>query len=165
MITLVPVTRAVACAVIAWDGIDAALSPLGRATDWPHEDTPDALRPLAEHPEHSVEGTFLVVRDGIVIGDCGWFGPADEDGESEIGYGLAPSARGAGHATAAVALLLGWVADQGSRSVRAEVIAANLPSLRLLERLGFEDVGEHAGHRVLVRAVAQFTLRSRNKSG
>jgi RimJ/RimL family protein N-acetyltransferase len=128
-----------------------AFAPLGFAHvhDWPHADTYDALRPLAEHG--GGPGTFFVVEDGEVVGDCGWFGPPDEDGEVEIGYGLAPSARGRGLGTAAVRLLLDWVTAAGARSVRAEVLPGNEVSLRLLARLGFEDVGEHAGHRVLVR--------------
>ena len=64
-----------------------------------------------------------------------------------------PSARGRGVATQAVEQLLRWVAAQGAGSVRLEVLAANTASLRLAERLGFVDVGEHAGHRVLVREV------------
>ncbi|MCU1593024.1 MAG: N-acetyltransferase [Frankiales bacterium] len=147
MIALSPVPQALAAAVVG----HGDLGTLKRAPDWPHDDTADAFRPLAEHPGHTGEGTFLILLDGVVIGDCGWFGPADEDGEVEIGYGLAPSARGSGHGTAAVRLLLEWVASQGARSVRAEVLPSNVPSLRLLGRLGFEDVGEHAGHRVLVR--------------
>lgn len=149
MIELVPVTVELAQAVLAHAEIDVP-----HVADWPHDDTLDALRPLAEHPSYTGAGTFLVVRDGLVVGDCGWFGPPDEDGEVEIGYGLAPSVRGSGVATAAVALLLGWVAAQGARSVRAEVLPGNAPSLRLLDRLGFGDIGEHAGHRVLVRDVA-----------
>lgn len=151
MITLVPASRAVAQAVTAYGGVDAALEGLARVADWPHEDTADALRPLAEHPEHTGEGTFLVVRDGVVVGDCGWFGPPDEDGEVEIGYGVAPSARRQGVGTAAVELLLAWCAERGARSVRAEVLPGNAASLGLLARLGFADVGERAGHRLLVR--------------
>jgi RimJ/RimL family protein N-acetyltransferase len=144
VIELVPATQEVARAVVGHHPV-----PLPHAPDWPHEDTADALRPLAEHPDHTGPGTFLVVEDGVVVGDCGWFGPP-ADGVAEIGYGLAPSARGRGVATQAVGQLLRWVAAQGARSVRIEVLAANTSSLRLAERLGFADVGEHAGHRVLL---------------
>jgi ribosomal-protein-alanine N-acetyltransferase len=153
VIALVPVTAAVALAVTTHGDVDAALDGLPRVADWPHEDTADALRPLAEHPEHTGEGTFLVLRDGVVVGDCGWFGPPDEDGEVEVGYGLAPSARRQGVGAASVALLLAWVASRGARSVRAEVLPGNAPSFALLARLGFTDVGERAGHRILVRDV------------
>ena len=50
-----------------------------------------------------------------------------------------------------MAQLLAWVADQGARRVRAEVRPDNAPSLALAGRLGFEDTGERAGHRVLER--------------
>jgi RimJ/RimL family protein N-acetyltransferase len=151
MIQLVQVTGAVAVAVCSQGDVDAALAPRTRVADWPHEDTPDALRGLADYPEQTGEGTFLVLRDGVVVGDVGWFGPPDEDGECEIGYGLAPSVRRQGVATAAVQLLVDWVLAQGARSVRAEVLPDNAASLALLARLGFADLGERAGHRVLVR--------------
>lgn len=151
MIELVQVTGAVAVAVCESGDVDAVLAPLTRVGDWPHQDTADALRPLADYPEQTGDGTFLVVRDGVVVGDVGWLGPPDEDGECEIGYGLAPSARRQGVATAAVALLVEWVRTQGARSVRAEVLPDNLPSLALMAKLGFTDIGERAGHRLLVR--------------
>lgn len=145
MIELVPATPDVAQAVVSYGEI-----ALPHVEDWPHDDSADALRPLAEHPADTVEGTFLITEEGVVVGDCGWFGPP-VDGVVEIGYGVAPSVRGRGLATAAVQLLLAWVASRGAVRVRAEVLPSNLPSLRLLERLGFVDVGEHAGHRVLER--------------
>lgn len=145
MIELVPVPPALARAVVH----GTALGDLPRARDWPHPDTADALRPLAEHPEHAGPGTFLVVEDGVVVGDCGWFGPPDGDGVAEIGYGLAASARGRGVGTAAVRALVLWVRAQGASQVRAEVLPGNEPSLRLLHGLGFVVVEERAGHLVL----------------
>lgn len=145
MIELVPVTPAVARAVV--DGTD--LGDLPHVPDWPHADTADALRPLADHPDDTGPGTFLVLHEGLVVGDCGWFGPPDDAGEVEIGYGLAPSARHKGLGTAAVQALLEWVRGQGAVHVRAEVLPGNEASLRLLARLGFEPVEERAGHVVL----------------
>lgn len=150
MIELVPADHAVAVAVTSYGSVDAALGR-PRVTDWPHEDTADALRPLADHPDDTPEGTFLIVRDGVVVGDCGWFGSPGQDGEVEIGYGLAPSARGQGVGTEAVRLLLAWVDARGARRVRAEVLPGNEASLRLLARLGFVTTGQLAGHVVLLR--------------
>jgi RimJ/RimL family protein N-acetyltransferase len=146
VIELLPCSVAVAQAVMA--GRDPGVP---HAPDWPHDDTYDALRPLAEHPADSGPGTFLVMLDGVVVGDCGWFGPPDEEGEVEIGYGLARSARGRGVGTEAVRLLLAWVQDQGAQRVRAEVEPGNAPSFALLARLGFTPVSERAGHVVLLR--------------
>ena len=43
---------------------------------------------------------YVIVRraDGVAIGDAGFFGPPDGDGEVEIGYALVPGARGSGYA-------------------------------------------------------------------
>jgi len=145
VIELVPVPAWVARAVV--EGTD--LGDLPRVRNWPHADTADALRPLAEHPDDTGPGTFLVLHEGLVVGDCGWFGPPDASGEAEIGYGLAPSVRGKGLGTATVQALLEWVRAQGAAHVRAEVLPGNEASLRLLRRLGFEQVEERAGHVVL----------------
>ena len=157
---LVPASRDVALAVL--EGRDPGVA---HARDWPHADTLDALRPLAEHPEDTGPGTFLVVVGGVVVGDCGWFGPPDELGEVEIGYGLAPSARGRGLGLQAVSLLLEWVEAQGARRVRAEVQPGNEPSLRLLARLGFEHAEHRAGHLVLARDAAHPTRALRPSDG
>jgi RimJ/RimL family protein N-acetyltransferase len=147
VIHLVPATEAVARAVLGLEGF----GDLARVPDWPHDDSADALRPLADHPEHTGAGTFLIVLDGQVVGDCGWFGPPDAYGEVEIGYGVAPSVRRRGVGLQAVTQLLEWVEAQGATRVRAEVLPGNEPSLRLLTRLGFHAVDRDKGHVVLVR--------------
>ncbi|MDP3712715.1 MAG: GNAT family N-acetyltransferase [Mycobacteriales bacterium] len=141
-VSLVPVSHAVAYAVLAGQGLDAALAPLTAAPDWPHADTPDALRPLAEYGAPGDDGGWLVVlgspRDGTVVGDCGWLGGPAPGGDVEIGYGLAPSARGQGLGTEAVAVLCTWAAAQpGVTRLTADVLPGNEASLRLLRRLGF----------------------------
>jgi RimJ/RimL family protein N-acetyltransferase len=145
VVTLLPATQLVAAAVCAFGEV-----PVAHVPDWPHADSADALRPLADHPEDTGEGTFLVLEDGLVVGDCGWSGPP-QDGVVDLGYGLAPSARGRGVGTAAVRLLLDWVSVRGAVQARAEVRPDNLPSLRLLSRLGFVDAGARGGYRVLLR--------------
>lgn len=145
-VALLPASYAVAVAVLQHREVD-----LLHAEDWPHADTADALRPLADHPEHTGPGAFLITAHGLVVGDCGWFGPPDPDGVIDVGYGLAPSARGRGIGTEAVRLLLAWATEQGARTARAEVLPGNAPSLRLLSRLGFAPSGARAGHLVLLR--------------
>ena len=148
---LLPVPVAVARAVCAGGDVAAALARHGLvpAPDWPHVDTPDALRPLAEHTEHVGEdpGTFLVACGDTVVGDCGWFGPPGAAGSVEIGYGLSPSVRGRGLGSEAVRLLLDWVgARPDVTEVRAEVLPGNTASLALLARLGFTVDGNLSGH-------------------
>ena len=140
-VLLVPVPHDVAVAVV--DGRDPAppLALLGLVAGpgWPHADTADALRPHAEHgdPREPAE-VWLVVDGDAVVGDCGLAGRPDDDGDQEIGYGLAPAARGQGLATEAVAVLCTWLEQQPEvHRVVAEVEVGNAPSQRLLSRLGF----------------------------
>ncbi len=141
-IALVPVPRELARAVVTGDGIPAALELLGlrAGAGWPHEDTADALRPLAEHGAEGDDGGWLVVLDGEVVGDCGWRGGADAAGDVLLGYGLAAPARSSGLGTEAVAVLCAWAERQpGVRRLVAEVHVDNEPSRRLLRRLGFVE--------------------------
>jgi ribosomal-protein-alanine N-acetyltransferase len=77
-----------------------------------------------------------------VVGECGWLRGPDPDGDTEVGFGVAPGARDRGLGTEAVAVLSAWVERQdGVRRVTAEVLVGNEPSHRLLTRLGFAPVG------------------------
>jgi ribosomal-protein-alanine N-acetyltransferase len=140
-VVLVPVERPVAQAVVAADtqALTAALADasLHAGPGWPHADTVDALRPLAEH---GGRGCWLVVDGDSVVGDCGWLGGPDATGDAEIGYGLAAPSRGQGLGTEAVALLAAWAEQQqGVHRVVAEVLQGNEASRRLLHRLGFDE--------------------------
>lgn len=132
---LVPLRLDVARRVVAGD-----LSGIRAATGWPHADTLDALRGFAEHGSPGETGGWLVTlrNDGTVIGDCGWHGGADESGTAEIGYGLAAPYRGQRYGVEAVAGMVDWSLRQPRvRRLVAETLADNLPSRRILERLGF----------------------------
>lgn len=57
---------------------------------------------------------------------------------AEIGYSFAPAWQGRGLATEAATALVDWLFDRyGLRRLEASLDPANLPSARLLERLGF----------------------------
>jgi hypothetical protein len=79
-LVLAPVAQEAARAIVSGD-----LSGLRVGAGWPHEDSLDGLRLAAEHGA----SCWLVMRDGIVIGECGTHGPPDDRGDVEIGYGLA----------------------------------------------------------------------------
>jgi RimJ/RimL family protein N-acetyltransferase len=149
-VTLVPVTVPLARAIVAGD-----LSGVDAAPGWPHADTLDALRPVAE--SGVADGSFLIADEGRVVGDCGWFGPPDPEGTVEIGYGLSPAFRRRGLGTAAVRSLLEWVeAQEGVTRVTARIEATNVASRRLIERLGFTVCGT-AGKDVVYERFASRT--------
>jgi ribosomal-protein-alanine N-acetyltransferase len=115
---------------------------LVRGPGWPHADTLDGLRMMAGGSE-----IWLILEDGVVVGDAGTHGPPDADGDVEIGYGLAEPWRGRGLAGEFVAALAEHLlARPGVRRVVArEVLADNLPSRRALERAGFRLEREENG--------------------
>ncbi|MCW2681970.1 MAG: acetyltransferase, family [Frankiales bacterium] len=141
-VALVPVPHALALAVMSGNGLQDRLQDLRlrAGSGWPHADTTDALRPLAEHGSEGDDGGWLVVVDGEVVGDCGWRGGPDAGGDVLLGYGLAVPARRQGIGTEVVAVLCAWAdAQPGVRRLVADVHVDNEPSRRLLRRLGFAE--------------------------
>jgi RimJ/RimL family protein N-acetyltransferase len=103
-----------------------------------------AIRDIDSGAAAILPTVWVVVRraDGRIIGDIGTHGPPGSAGCVEIGYSLAPSARGQGTGTSAVAALVGCLsAVPGIRRITAVTGADNIPSRRLLERLGFRVDG------------------------
>jgi RimJ/RimL family protein N-acetyltransferase len=146
-VTLQPVTRRVAQAVL--DG-----GPITRSFEEGslHDRIPQAMGFAIRHIDSGAAAVlptvWLIVRraDGRIIGDLGTHGLPDSEGCVEIGYTLAPSARGQGIGTAAVAALIGRLAEvPGIRRLTAVTGAQNTASRRLLERQGFRIAGLLAG--------------------
>jgi RimJ/RimL family protein N-acetyltransferase len=81
---------------------------------------------------------------GHIVGGVGFKGAPSDDGVVEIGYGLAPSARGRGLAVEAVRALVVHAFDRGASGVLAECDLDNVASRRVLERAGFTLIEEAA---------------------
>ncbi len=113
------------------------------APDFPREDD---LVALAMHGEDGTPaqtwGSRLIVRrrDGAVVGTLGFYGPPDETGRVEIGYGLVPSARGEGLITDAVALAVPAALAAGA-TVQAHTGPDNVASQAALLRAGLRATG------------------------
>jgi RimJ/RimL family protein N-acetyltransferase len=99
------------------------------------------LRATAERGEQRPFGYYRITRlaDGLAVGGIGFKGQPDR-GCVEIGYGLAPSARGHGFAAEAVVALLAAVADLGVSRAIADSTVDNIASQRTLIRSGFRLV-------------------------
>lgn len=107
-----------------------------------------AIRDIDSGAAAILPTVWLVVRraDGQIIGDIGAHGPPDSDGCVEIGYALAPSARGQGIGTAAMAALTRRLAVvPGIRRLTAVTSAGNTASRHLLERQGLHLTGALPG--------------------
>lgn len=87
--------------------------------------------------EH-VFGSWMIVHDGEVVGACGFHGPADAEGEVEIGYNVFELRQRRGYMSSAVAALVSTaLAEPAIRKLVANTSVANVPSQRVLERNAF----------------------------
>ncbi len=146
-VTLQPVTRR-----IAQDVLDGG--PITRTFEEGslHDRIPQAMgiaiRDIDSGAAAVLPTVWLIVRraDKRILGDLGTHGPPDSEGCVEIGYSLAPSARGKGIGTAAVAAFVGRPATvPGIRRLTAVTGVQNIASRRLLERQGFYITGPIPG--------------------
>ena len=90
-----------------------------------------------------VHGFRLVHRSsGNIVGFCSFKGPPT-DGVVEIAYGIAPDEQGKGYATEAARALVEFArAFREVRVIRAHTLAEGAASKRVLEKCGFQFVGE-----------------------
>lgn len=138
-VMLRPVTRRVAQAVLDGGPITQKFEE-GSLHDRIPQAMGFAIRDIDSGVAAVLPTVWLVVRraDGQILGDLGTHGPPDGEGCVEIGYSLAPSARGQGIGTAAVAALVRRLTVvPGIRRITAVTGAQNTASRRLLERQGF----------------------------
>ena len=124
--------------------VDGAPDPDDRwHTDYPFEDELDPLRSLAGAATPDAVFTLYQVRDaasGLAVGGIGFFGPPDDAGGVEIGYGLVADARGRGLATEAVVTVVRLAADHGATLLKADTTPANVASQRVLQKAGLTEV-------------------------
>ena len=110
--------------------------------DYPHADSSTAARMARSAMEIDNYipgyGMYVIVSSGLVVGDIGFYAPPSERGVSEVGYGLAPSARGLGYAVEALTCLINWAFANGTAVVLAETESTNEASQRVLRQCGFK---------------------------
>jgi ribosomal-protein-alanine N-acetyltransferase len=122
--------------------------------DWPDEHDRRflafRLRQMGDEPARGPWLVRAVVLPGSreLIGHVGFHGPPGvnslrAEDAVEVGYTIFPEHRRQGYATEALAALLGWARAQGIDHFVASVGPENEPSLRMVRRLGFVEVGRH----------------------
>jgi RimJ/RimL family protein N-acetyltransferase len=95
---------------------------------------------FVENADDAVQ--FLPCDDGSPVGYVMLFDIEKEAGHGELGYWIVPDERGNGYATEAADLCLKHAFDdRGLHKVLARVFEGNDGSIRVLEKLGFEQEG------------------------
>jgi ribosomal-protein-alanine N-acetyltransferase len=112
---------------------------------WPENDMPGVLasyaKALKRVPELLGWGVWIIVREGVVIGDAGFKG-MPKAGVVEIGYSIVPRFQLQGFATEAVTALCGWAFEQGVTRVTAQCEKANSASAKVLAKSGMKQTGK-----------------------
>ena len=84
---------------------------------------------------------MIELKDGTHIGELCFKG-VDDNGSTEIGYGISDDYRGCGYATEAVNATVSWALNQDNvKCVIAETEIDNTASVRVLEKCGFIRTG------------------------
>ena len=79
-----------------------------------------------------------------VVGEAGFHGPPDDEGRVEFGYMVITDYRRRGFAEEAVRALTAWaIRERGITRFRAFIGPPNIPSLSLIRKLGFVQVGSY----------------------
>ena len=90
---------------------------------------------------------FVLMHKDVAIGVVGLCGWNDHDRHAEISFYIGDiNYRGKGLMKRALALLIAWGFQQGLYRIWAEVYDFNVPSIQLLERLGFSFEGRQRKH-------------------
>lgn len=113
---------------------------------FPRQDDRDAARMALRHYD-PVFGCYAIVErsTGLTVGTIGFFGAPDAAGTAMIGYGLVPSARGAGFATEALRAIVALAfAREDVLRLEADPDRENIASHRVLEKSGFARTRETA---------------------
>jgi RimJ/RimL family protein N-acetyltransferase len=124
------------------------------AADWPPslngpETVRYVLKKLRSEPAHAGWWSWYVLRrpddsagERTIIGVVGFKGAPDGQGTVEIGYAIVESQQRQGCASEAVTALVDWaLARSGVQRIVAETLQWHTPSIRVLERNGFRQLG------------------------
>ena len=96
------------------------------------------MRIVEESGDPAPFGPYIVRRrsDQANIGGFAFYGPPDDTGAIEFGFGLVPEARGQGFAEEAVRAAITIAAANGARFVRGDTTPDNAAAQRVLKAAG-----------------------------
>jgi ribosomal-protein-alanine N-acetyltransferase len=124
----------------------------GKVTEeWPPESVRDVLPCFMESfRAGSAEacwalpwyGLLRTDEEDVLCGSIGFKGPPDGAGVVEVGYSVLPEYAGREIATGMLAAVTEWAKGNPKvRAIEAETLPDNMASIRVLEKVGFIDVG------------------------
>ncbi|MEJ8757885.1 GNAT family N-acetyltransferase [Pontibacter sp. H259] len=144
---LVPFTLEITKTLMA--GNTSILQQLGLQLTpyWPDQEAidtfPKIIKNLEVVPEPTGFESYMVVhrQSMTVIGDAGFKGLPNADGEVDLGYAIIAPAQNNGYGLEVAKGLVNWAFQQpGVKAITARCLLGNAPSARVLEKLGMLQV-------------------------
>lgn len=150
-LTLQPVSLELANEL--WSGGARGIAEPAWAKGYPTPGTMDSALMLIVSAEAGVPpepyGMYQIIENetGQVVGDIGFHGPPNEDGDAEVGYGIVTSRRNRGYAKEALDALVEWAREDGrAKALVARTEGFNEASWGVLEGCGFVLVSSEGTH-------------------
>lgn len=147
-LTLIPCDAEILKSAIAGDAVLAEKLKVGVQENWTEFGVfalQYSLDRLSESEDERGWWTYFPIhkQDGKLIGSGGYKGKPSADGMVELGYEIAPNYRNRGLATE---MTMGLVEhafnDERVKSVVAHTLGHENPSTHVLQKCGFEKIGE-----------------------
>jgi [ribosomal protein S5]-alanine N-acetyltransferase len=146
-LALIPFTLQAARALYAGDQAVLAYLGLQATPYWPDQESMDTLPRIIKRLEQVQEPTgfeswmIVLKRNNTVIGDAGFKGPPNTEGVVDIGYSIIEQEHQRGYGLETARALVDWALRQPTvKAVTASCLLENVASIRILEKLGMEEL-------------------------
>lgn len=148
---LIPFTKEICEAALRSSNAVLVERGIAPGYGWPDEETLDTLPRIlknlnkVESPSGFESWMVLQKHNNMLIGDIGFKGLPNSDGELDLGYGIIANEQKKGFAKEAASALLDWAFRQaGVKVITASCFINNLGSQNILRYLNFEKEAEDA---------------------
>lgn len=144
---LIPVTLQLTTLLLSNDFTEIENIGIRMSEHWPTPDTNDILPIVHETLKRQDAPSgfeFWMIQckeNNTVIGDIGFHGKPDENGEVEVGFGLVREEWNKGYGFEALKGIAKWTKMQeGVKKIKADCLIDNVASRRILEKIGLKEV-------------------------
>ncbi|WP_182201574.1 GNAT family N-acetyltransferase [Paraliobacillus salinarum] len=102
---------------------------------------PYKIERFSQYPEENEwEGIIVHTGDNVIIGDLGFKGGPDENGEMDLGYSILPKYQGNRFATEMAVAMVRWgLKHPKVKKITASCSNENQASIRVLEKAGLKQ--------------------------
>ncbi|POR24155.1 GNAT family N-acetyltransferase [Flavobacterium columnare] len=144
---LIPFTIEICRNILNKDYKDLEVLNLKRGKSWPDTDVLDTLPRIinnlnkVEYPT-GYESWMIIKKDTLeIIGDLGFKGFNNEEGNVDLGYGIIKEERRKGYAAEAVSEIIKWAfSNKIVKEITANCLTENISSINLLNKFKFRQV-------------------------